>query len=106
MAKLDNLMKKIENKANSDAQEAIRTFRKTVEDAAKILLTCSPFSFNKADYVICLQALVHENHPWPHAIWKCRQEKIQNEIMQSMDMLSRTLATPEVKSEFTKAEEE
>jgi L-ribulose-5-phosphate 3-epimerase UlaE len=107
MSKLDNLMAKIENKANADAHEAIRLFRKTVEDAAKVLLMSIPYSPDRANFHTCLTALMKPdaNAVWPTCIWSKRREEIQNKILQSMDMLSRTLATPEVESVFHSEDE-
>jgi hypothetical protein len=96
MSKLDNLMTKIDHKVEQEAQVAIRDFRLSVDAALKKLLGYSVLSSQKEDVQRCIgNLLIEGKREWPGAIWNSRRAQIEEQILQSMDIVAKTLVAPE-----------
>ena len=100
MSRLNNLITKIDHKVNDEAQRAIDRFQTVVKEALKELLCMQSLGGFKLDAKTCIANLLEEGRrEWPAVIWSKRRDKIECEILQTMDMVAKTLVAPEPKSD-------
>ena len=95
-----HLEKKIKEKAASELQEAVRTFRKEIFDSVRKLTCNVEYINNDADALKkdslafkCISIIVSDNYRkgWPAELWEIREKAITEEIVEKMDIVGRVL---------------
>jgi hypothetical protein len=95
MNRLD-LEAKIKLQTQRDVDEAVRTFRNEVVNAGLKLLARTPYGSSHGEEDVrfvapCLKSLLGIEKGYPHELWAVRQDRIETEVLQTMNALQKLL---------------